>query len=68
MKPSENSSDKRLDDALIKAISSEKSEPNFQQWQEKHPEAVEMQGKALFGSPGDDPEAQRVVQLLARKK
>lgn len=26
------------------------------------------QGKALFGSPGEDPEAQRVVQLLARKK
>jgi hypothetical protein len=26
------------------------------------------QAKALFGSPGEDPEAQRIVQLLARKK
>jgi outer membrane lipoprotein-sorting protein len=40
MKTPEN--DKWLDDALIKAIGSEKVKPNFTQWKKDHPEAVKM--------------------------
>ena len=39
MKRPEN--DKWLDDALAKAIGSEKSEPDFEKWQQEHPEAIE---------------------------
>jgi len=40
MKRPEN--DKWLDDALAEAIGSEESKPNFEEWKQKHPEAVEM--------------------------
>jgi hypothetical protein len=40
MKRPEN--DKWLDEALAKAIVSEESKPNFEEWKQKHPEAVEM--------------------------
>jgi len=39
MKRPENN--KWLDDELTKAIGSEKSEPDFEKWQQSHPEAVE---------------------------
>lgn len=39
MKRLEN--DKWLDDALTKAIGSEKSQPDFERWKQDHPEAVE---------------------------
>ena len=40
MKRAENN--KWLDDELTKAIGSEKTEPDFEQWRQSHPEAVEM--------------------------
>ncbi len=40
MKRPEN--DKWLDDALAEVIGSEKPEPNFEQWKQNHPQAVEM--------------------------
>ncbi|MFQ6035357.1 MAG: hypothetical protein ACE5NM_05850, partial [Sedimentisphaerales bacterium] len=40
MKRPEN--DNWLDEALTKAIGSEKSKTNFEEWKEDHPEAIEM--------------------------
>lgn len=51
MNASEKNNDKWLDDALAKVIGSEKPQPDFEEWQQAYPQAVEMLTSRLGRKP-----------------
>jgi hypothetical protein len=55
MKASENNNNNWLDEALAKAIGSEKCVPNFEKWKQDHPQAVDMLTSRVRRKPSASP-------------
>ncbi len=64
MKAPENN--KWLDDALTEAIGSEKSVPNFEKWQQAHPEAVEMLTSRASRQPSASTRPQNIWSITMK--